>query len=260
MIQIDPIIRNYQPISLEEMDRVKLLNRTDTKFVMPIEKLPALLEKAAQYYQSIEIDNNRMFTYRTLYYDTENFDMYYDHHRGKLNRYKVRYREYRETQMGFMEVKFKSNKERTIKTRIRKDEVPNNLSKQALDFVNAHTPYNAIDLQPKLWNEFKRLTLVHKTNQERLTIDFGLKFTSGNNQAELPYVAIIELKQDKFSVSSDFYKLLREERIQPSGMSKYATGVVLLNKGFKHNRFKANLKNLEKINNDYKYANIFNRN
>ena len=260
MTFLEPIIQSFSPISLEEMDRVKLLNRTDTKFVMHIDQLPGLLRRANQFYKSIDIEHNRIFTYRSLYYDTDDLSMYHDHHRGKLNRFKIRYREYVETNKSFLEIKFKSNKSRTIKSRIERDEIPDNFSTKALDFLNKNTPYQAEELKPIIWNNFKRLTLVHKTAQERLTIDFNLRFSNDKNCAELPQLAIIELKQDKFSVSSDFYKLLREEGIQPSGMSKYCTGMILLTPDLKHNRFKSNMLNLERISNDSKHAHVFNRN
>ena len=35
---------NFSPISLNQMDGVKLMNRSDTKFTFSSEKLPALFE------------------------------------------------------------------------------------------------------------------------------------------------------------------------------------------------------------------------
>ena len=35
---------NFNPISLNEMDGVKLMNRSDTKFTFSFEKLPSLFE------------------------------------------------------------------------------------------------------------------------------------------------------------------------------------------------------------------------
>ena len=38
---MDSIIRTYSPITLDEMSGIKLMNRTDTKFVTTVERLQA---------------------------------------------------------------------------------------------------------------------------------------------------------------------------------------------------------------------------
>ena len=43
--------------------------------------------------------------------------MFHNHHNGKLNRYKIRFRDYINTKNSFLEVKFKTNKGETIKSR-----------------------------------------------------------------------------------------------------------------------------------------------
>ena len=45
--------------------------------------------------------------------------MYLKHHNNKLNRYKIRFREYVDNDEKFLEVKYKTNTERTIKDRIK---------------------------------------------------------------------------------------------------------------------------------------------
>ena len=48
------------------------------------------------------------------------FDLYHRHHIGRSNRFKVRSRRYVESDLCFFEVKYRNNKGRTIKNRIRK--------------------------------------------------------------------------------------------------------------------------------------------
>ena len=43
MQQLLNILNGFQPITLEEMDRVKLMNRTDTKFAFTYEQLEHIL-------------------------------------------------------------------------------------------------------------------------------------------------------------------------------------------------------------------------
>lgn len=94
-------LNQFNPITLQEMDGVKLMDRTDTKFTFNIQQLPEILEEAKEYYRILEVESNRISRYKTLYFDTEDFDLYNEHHSGKLNRYKIRHRTYVESNLGF---------------------------------------------------------------------------------------------------------------------------------------------------------------
>ena len=106
------------------MDNVRLMDRTDTKFSFHSSQLFSILDDIKFDYTALEISGKRFAEYHTLYYDTKKLDLYMHHQNGGLNRYKVRHRTYVDSQLGFLEVKFKNNKERTKKTRIIKREVP----------------------------------------------------------------------------------------------------------------------------------------
>ena len=111
------------------MDSVKLMNRIDTKFVFEIELLKKALQEIKEYYYILEIKGLRMSAYRSLYFDTDEFKFYYEHHNGKTNRNKVRYREYLESGLCFLEVKHKNNKGKTIKKRIKVDKISQQIEK-----------------------------------------------------------------------------------------------------------------------------------
>ena len=281
MTEISNILNEFSPVTLKEMDSVKLMTRTDTKYLLHRDKLSSLLKKAKECYRILEIDNKREIAYRTTYFDTKDFSMYIAHQNGKLNRYKIRYREYVDSNTNFLEVKFKSNKQKTIKKRIKRKKITAVLSKKEQQFVEKKSPYSAAELELKLATQFSRLTLVHKKVDERLTIDFNLRFTrmprlptcpvpevgkhsggqAGNdNKIELPFLAVVEVKQTQYSRNSDFVQFLHEEKIQPVRMSKYCIGTILLNKDIKYNRFKRKLLILNKICNDSNYSKLFIRN
>src|SRR5687767_7859268 len=116
---ISEALLQFAPISLDEMDGVKLMDRTDTKFLFKAEQLPAFLEQLATSYRVLEINDRRICRYETLYFDTADFQLYLCHQNGKLNRYKVRFRRYVESDVSYFEVKLKNNKGRTIKTRVK---------------------------------------------------------------------------------------------------------------------------------------------
>ena len=231
------------------MDRVKLQNRTDTKFVFNADLLPIILKDIKDDYSILEIKEKRTNSYKTLYYDTKELQSYIQHHNGKANRIKIRFRKYIESDLNYLEVKFKNNKARTIKSRKKIDQIETNLSTESTEFIEEHSFYKGDDIIPVLWNEFTRLTLVHKTKNERLTIDLNLAFKSvaSNEEKEIPHIIIAEVKQEKASGDSDFIKAIRKHHIRKSGMSKYCVGTALLNPTLKQNNFKERILKIKKL-------------
>jgi len=249
---IQEAIQHFDPISLGEMDAVKLMNRTDTKFVFHTSKLADLLSLSLEHYQVLQIGEKRDFLYNSLYYDTEGLDLYLAHHNGKRPRFKVRFREYMETGTVFLEVKRKTNKERTRKCRIEVEKIEMELSGKSIQYIEEMSPLLAAFIEPALWTIFRRITLVGKNSPERITIDYELSFRQGDKEKHLPFYTICEVKRDSFSGHSAFIKTLRELSIFPGNSSKYCLGTVLLNEGIKNNRFKGNILKIKKLENDYR--------
>ncbi len=247
---IENLLERFGPISLPDMDRVSLMDRVDTKFVFHIDDLPGILLEALPHYQVLEISQKRLFNYHSLYYDTPEFRMYHDHHRGKRNRHKVRYRKYVETNQVFLEVKFKSNTNRTNKKRIPRTEVEMQPSEESWKFIRKRLKWADHRLEPKLWTLFRRFTLVHLDHPERITIDIGLELKNDRQAFSSPFMVIAEVKREAGSQRSDFMSLLLERGIKPSGMSKYCLGCVLLYPGVKTNLYKRKLLILSKLSKD----------
>jgi hypothetical protein len=240
------ILPEFEPIGLEEMDDVKLLDRTDTKFVFSIDHLPELLEKSLKTYRILEVNGMRLSRYETLYFDTDNFELYNKHQNKKLNRYKIRIRKYVDSALSFFEIKFKNNKGRTIKQRIKIKNDSNLLEGNAADFLRDNTTMDPLSLHPKLWVDYGRITLVNITTRERVTIDIDLQFRNKYPDTSLSHIAIVEVKQNK-ATASHFGKLLKERRIFEGSMSKYCIGVTRVYDHVKKNNFKPNLTLLNKI-------------
>jgi hypothetical protein len=241
------ILSAFAPISLEQMSGVKLMNRTDTKFVTNRTKLYQLLKLAQQDYYIQEIDGERNLEYDTTYFDTRAFDMYNQHQWGHSNRQKIRFRTYCISGLQFMEVKTKNNHGRTKKKRIEVTDM-DVLEKQKYDFLSKHLRYGADTLQPALNNHFSRITLVNKGKTERLTIDSSLSFHNlqSNKSMDMGDLVIIELKRDGL-VSSPVLDMLRQLRIHTHGFSKYCMGSALTNPQLPTNRFKRKLIEVRKI-------------
>ncbi len=228
------------------MDSVKLMDRTDTKFVFNIDILSAVLNEAKTFYKILDVEGNRISRYKTLYFDTQNFDLYNKHHSGKLNRYKVRHRTYVESSLGFLEVKFKNNKGRTLKTRIKELSVPDIKQGKAFEFLQKMLPFNPQDLIPKIWINYSRITLVNKTSAERLTLDLNLEFERDGQKKILNKLVIAEVKQDS-KVASPFISIMRANHVRQGSISKYCFGVASSFSEVKKNNFKQKLSNVNKI-------------
>lgn len=248
MINISPIhnaLNSIDAISLKEMDSVKLMNRTDTKFVFPISLLPDLLIDSKNNYRVLEINDLRTPSYNTLYFDTKNHQLFLDHHNGRSNRYKIRIRNYVESNLYFLEIK-KKVKGRTDKHRIKLVNFEKEFSNSSKEFISK-TIGNERHFEPSLWNNFKRITLVNKSVPERITIDLNLTFSFENQQHVLDYLVIAEVKQEKVNLNNPFISLLKQKGVRENSISKYCIGSLLCYSDLKYNNFKEKLLILDKI-------------
>jgi hypothetical protein len=249
---IQQVIQQYDPISLGKMDAVKLMNRTDTKFVFSVTRLDDLLVRSMPHYRVLQIDSYRSFQYDSHYFDTEDLDLYLDHHNGKRPRFKVRFREYVDTGTVFLEIKRKTNKNRTRKCRIQVEKTEMDLSGKSIEYIEEQSPLQADLLKSAMWTIFRRITLVGKDNPERITIDHDLSFRYGDDSRQIPFLTICEVKRDSFAGKSAFMRILDDMSIHPGNSSKYCLGTVLLKDHVKHNRFKPNILKLNRLENDYR--------
>lgn len=246
--QIDNIVNSFEGMSLEEMDQVKLMNRVDTKFAFRIDFLLQLLEELKSDYKVFEIQGTRTPSYESLYFDDERFSFFRDHHNGKMNRFKVRFRKYVESNLHFLEIKHKF-KGRTNKQRILADDFNYNFSSNQKEFLE-NVLNEQVDLKACMWNSFHRITLVNKTENERLTLDFDILFHWKEERFQLDKLVIAELKQEELNRNSAFYKIMKKSIIRPYRLSKYCIGSIELHgtENLKYNRFKKKLLTLKKIN------------
>lgn len=246
---IDPYIyQAFSPISLEDTNRVKLMNRVDLKYVVNTQVLTKILELIRDDYSILEINNTRDLPYESLYWDTNCDYMYKMHHNGKLNRYKIRYRKYKTSNEVFLEIKYKYKGTRTIKKRILLDSLERKINDVAARFIQNNSPFKPVELEPKIYTNFNRLTLVNKNLSERVTVDLGLHFSSSaQNKFSLRNTSIIETKKDAYKGDSKITEVLHHFGINPSGMSKYCLGRVVLDQTLKSNLFKEKLLLINKI-------------
>jgi hypothetical protein len=248
--QISEKVKLLPPISLKDMSGIKLMNRTDTKFVATLEQLNNFLLAVQGKYYIQEHNNTRIASYHTVYLDTADYIMYTMHHNGKTRREKIRVRTYLDSKDTFLEVKNKNNHGRTKKKRITVGGVDTLKEEQenVVPFLAKHGWYNLEELMPTCENRFSRITLVNYEKTERLTIDFDLRFHhfATDDRDELKRVAIIELKRDG-NVPSPALAIIRDLRIRRSGFSKYCVGSARTNKNLRRNNFKERLRFIDRL-------------
>jgi len=219
------------------MGEVKLMNRTDTKFVFRVINLEKLLEKMQTFYKVLEVNDERIQTYKSLYFDTEDRKFYIDHHNSRVNRNKIRFREYVGSGLTFLEIKLKNNKGKTIKKRMRAAKISEKLSSEQKEYIEKIIG-KKLEVSAKQWINFSRLTFVHKTQKERLTIDINLSFENEKESGDLRDIVIAEVKQERMSRKSDFMRIAKEMSILPMRLSKYCISTMQLWQNIKQNRFK----------------------
>jgi len=252
--RIKEVLTHFAPITLEEMSDVKLMNRIDTKYVVPLKQLTQILEEAAPLYMAQSKEGEKMAPYHTVYIDTPERTMYNLHHVGRKVRQKIRIRTYVDTDTTFLEVKTKNNHGRTKKKRIVVACPDYNHyeafmgNEEAAAFLAEKSWHTLSNLTPHVENFFNRITLVNKAKTERLTIDLQLRFHNYDTGIDEDFspIAIIELKRDGLTYSPMRDILLRHH-VHEGGFSKYCIGSAMTNPALRQNNFKGKIHRVRRL-------------
>jgi hypothetical protein len=209
-------------------------------------QLVKILDSSQNDYKCLEVEGCRLSKYNSQYFDTDGYHFYFQHHRSKAGRIKVRIRTYVDSKLSFLEIKRKNKKGQTVKKRLKTEGFADAHSNEQVEFLeNAKMP--SLQIKPILENSFNRITLVNKDSIERVTIDTSLLF---NNRISFTgsagALAIIEVKQPGLDRSSPIIKALKKEGIRPQKVSKYCIGLAKLNPNLKQNSFKSKILKINK--------------
>lgn len=231
----------FEPVSIDQLNQKNLLsNRQDRKFVFAATLLEQVLLDCLHEYYILDITGIRHFNYKTEYYDTHELSMYHQHQRGKKNRCKIRSRIYKDTNVSFVEIKVKNNKDRTVKHRI-SGRYPADAEKT----IRALTEYSANELENVLTVQYKRITLVHQQNNEKVTIDTDLIFSAGENNIPFEQLIFAEVKTNN-AHDIRFCNIMKKVGVRSGSLSKYCLGIMSFHPNIKQNNFKLSLKKLLK--------------
>jgi hypothetical protein len=247
------IMNSFEPVGLDEIDCVRLMNRIDAKYVLSAGKLRDIFERINGHYKVLQINEARVFSYLTRYLDTNEYLFFDQHVVGKPERHKVRFRTYESTGITFLEVKKRTNRNRTIKWRIENNLLSdNNCDDLACRFIKEYVPGAALALRPVLTSSYKRITLVEAGLSERVTIDCDLSFSDiSGNKILYPFLAIIELKREGLGKKSPMADIMKDLSLHPSGFSKYCFGASVLYDIPRRNILKKQQSLIKLIENEY---------
>ncbi len=246
--EIEKLSSSFQSATIHQLDSMKLLNRFDTKFILHADMLGDCLKEFLADNRIMELNEKRIFRYYNQYYDTANYHFYHQHHNGKLNRTKVRFREYTDSGLCYFEIKQRANDGRTTKQRLIADHIENPINGSCGKLLKEILNIKPEELIPQLVVTYDRITLLNLENKEKITFDSNLSFSSNGNKIELPDLAIIEIKQKKMNYGAEsVIRLKHYAERSTNRMSKYCIGLILTNNNIKYNRFKPKLLAINKL-------------
>jgi hypothetical protein len=248
------LVAPFKPIGLKQLNaKAEMLNRLDNKYVVNAGVLRDALSDLAARFDILEIDGKRQFTYETCYFDDPDSSSYFDHHRDRRRRFKVRVRKYTDAQLCFVEVKLKTKRGITIKKRLQYEvDRYGMLDERAWEHIAScyqelYSREFRYALEPVLEMRYQRVTLVAKEGGERMTIDCSLAFFgNGRTRTISDDLFIVETKSSNGNGIAD--KVLRALHQHPTKRcSKYCVARAALQGVGRYNKFLSALRKLNAL-------------
>ena len=222
------LLAPLETIGLEALGSATLLERIDTKYIIPVALLPLVMKACGREYRALEVGDRRVFDYQTRYFDTRDFRLYRAHVSERHPRNKVRIRRYGDHSAPVLELKRKAPRGSTEKLRKEVSErEAAALEELRLPPFEGRGAPDPAELRPALDITFRRATLVRLDGSERVTIDQGVRCEREGRHVHFPAVAIVEVKQAR-RARSPVTDAMRSLRQRPARISKYCIGVAAL--------------------------------
>ncbi|MDO4911147.1 MAG: polyphosphate polymerase domain-containing protein [Corynebacterium sp.] len=225
------------PISLEELcQEAAMLTRMDRKYILWEEQMDEVVEKLDPATKVLEIDGQRSQPYRSVYFDTPNMDSFYMAVHPRRRKFKVRIRQYVNSEIAFAEVKARGARGVTVKERI---PIPWDVAEshslgEAEPWVREKLGLTE-PLVPTMWGSYERQTLL-MPDGGRATIDRHMDWANGRGDyVTVPGLVIVETKSGSRPSALD--KRLWGAGIRPQKISKFGTGMAALDETLPRNRW-----------------------
>lgn len=212
-----------------------LLNRTDTKFIVPASLAVWVLARVADRYKVVMNGPGPLAHYITDYYDTSDLRCFYDEMSGRRPRYKVRVRSYQDGKC-FVETKVKDISERTRKHRLLRACRELEFSVPEMDLIAGRTDLPVDELTRSIGVDYDRLSVVSPTSDERVTVDVNITVRAGARRLGFPEVAIFETKQGCHTGLTPIMKSLQQHGLAACELSKYCSALAIADASLTMNR------------------------
>lgn len=232
-------------ISLDALNEAAALQtRTDRKYILSTLQADQLLPLLASGAQVLAIDDRRSFRYRSVYFDTPQLTSYHLAAHPRRRRFKIRTRSYTDSLQCYLEVKTEGVRSQTVKERIEHDYLrSSDLDKAALAYIASTLesdlgacPIDPAQLSAVIESSYARTTLYLAATNSRVTVDEQLAWRDPSSGSLLRCSeVIVETKSAHHAGPAD--KLLWQHGIRPSRISKFATGMSLMNQSLPANRW-----------------------
>ncbi|MGW0839693.1 VTC domain-containing protein [Streptomyces sp. NPDC002787] len=230
---VAPVVGALRPIGLDELvHRAELLTRLDRKYMLPLTDLPLVVGGLEEDVQVLEVDGERRFAYRSVYFDTPDLDGYLGAARRRRRRFKLRIRTYMASGQHYLEVKTRGPRGTTVKQRVPYDGEPGRLEPEARAYADDVLGAAGIDsydfrLVPTLTTLYRRTTLFLPDSGSRVTVDTDLTWVlPDGTELRTPERTIVETKAGRAGSGAD--RLLWSLGHRPCPVSKYGTGLAAL--------------------------------
>ena len=168
------LLGKFATAQVADIDRLALLSRFDSKFLLHESQLDTLVTALIGRYSLLPSAGVPLATYRTIYFDTPDRRLFHDHFRGRRPRFKVRIRHYVERQVSFLEVKKKTSRDQTRKHRRPIEYGQESLTDEDRRFIGECCEIDPQTLSPSLWSEFKRIPVRAPWSQVTAAQEVGL--------------------------------------------------------------------------------------
>ncbi|MGW2218192.1 polyphosphate polymerase domain-containing protein [Nonomuraea sp. NPDC001684] len=227
------------PVGLDDVP--ELMSRVDRKYVVSVPAMAELVAELGDRLSVLRIGALRQFRYTSTYFDTPDLLTFRQHRQDRRRRFKLRTRTYLDGGGRWLELKLNGTRGNTDKHRIPYDAAAaGELTSEAMEFVgdtlSSELSVVVPDaLGPVLSTDYRRVTLVDRTGQARLTCDTGLLCHDGGRRVPARRDRVL-LESKSADGRALVDRVLRGLGVRPVSVSKYCLAVAAL-RGVPANRW-----------------------
>ncbi|MBV8220250.1 MAG: polyphosphate polymerase domain-containing protein [Solirubrobacterales bacterium] len=231
---LDAALARFEGVSLDELDeRASLLKRVDNKYSLVWGSFLELLDRVSAEHDVLDMDGQRVFSYRTTYFDTPDLRCFTDHIEDQHPRFKARTRLYVDSDSCVFEVKLKREPGETDKRQIdypvsdaeRFTDSARQCLSEALSDAGLDAPAR---MAPTLQTAFRRITFAGRDSAERLTCDLEIRLSNPDGDVARMHDGLVLVETKTEEGDSTAQSILTEVGAEEISLSKYRVGMGLV--------------------------------